>query len=76
MCSSDLLYLGSVCNGVREIVDVYVKKLVDLELEILKNAYMTLTQVRAEIEPFRTVFRVVTEMIANVSRKKMDLEGR
>lgn len=76
MCTTDLvihenhdevgLYLSSVCNGIRDLLNVYLEMIASLELRILNDAYLSLTSVRLETEPYRTLFVALQGIINTV----------
>jgi hypothetical protein len=61
------VYVRAICNGLRELLKGYVEAIASLELEILNDPYITLNHIRVQLEPFRTLFRVLTGLVSTVS---------
>lgn len=60
------IFVSSLCNGLQEILDTYLKMVPKLELLILEDPYTTMTHVRAYLEPFRPLFLVLLSLIMEV----------
>lgn len=60
------LYVSSFCNGIRDITEQYRKEIARLEEDLLENSYMTVTEMRAKVEPFRAIFQALDSMIFKI----------
>lgn len=59
-------YLSAFCSGIRDIIKHYRQEISYLEHDLMTNPYMTVTEIRAKVEPFRTVFQALDSMILKV----------
>ncbi|KAG8228219.1 hypothetical protein J437_LFUL004344, partial [Ladona fulva] len=64
-------YLQAFCNGLEEVLMPYNQTLLDLEMEILNDPYLSLTHIRSRVENHEWLLNMMNSLIKEVKRNNV-----